>query len=67
MLQLTCKFLPPLQRRSWHQYCKRMAKVAVGAARWVRRLQEFTLQPGEGLVLNCMSAHAAQSLEVRLG
>ncbi|KAL4458240.1 hypothetical protein ABPG75_013105 [Micractinium tetrahymenae] len=48
-----------LVRRSWHQYCKRMAKAAVGAARWVRRLQEFTLRP-----LDCMSAHAAQSLEL---
>ena len=54
--------LPPscLQRRSWHQYSKRLAKAAVGASRWVRRLQEYTLHP-----LDAMSTHAGQSLEVR--
>ncbi len=57
----------PVQRRSWHQYCKRMAKTAVGAGRWVRRLQEFTLQPQQGAPLSGMSAHATQSLEVRVG
>ena len=49
-----------LQRRSWHNYSKRMAKIAVGVSRWVRRLQAYALQPPEGLVTN-----ANRSLEVR--
>ena len=49
-----------LQRRSWHAYSKRLAKIAVGVSRWVRRLQEYALQPTEGLVTNANS-----SLEVR--
>lgn len=57
--------LPPppsllTQRRSWHQYCKRLAKAAVGVSKWVKRLQEYVVAPPSGLVTN-----AQRALEVR--
>ncbi len=50
-----------LQRRSWHEYSKRLAKIAVGVSRWVQRLRQYAVQPTEGLVLG-----ANRSLEVRI-
>jgi hypothetical protein len=50
-----------VQRRCWHNYSKRLAKIAVGVSRWVKRLQEYAVQPAEGLVTN-----AHRSLEARL-
>jgi hypothetical protein len=49
-----------VQRRSWTNYSKRMAKIAVGVSRWVQRLQAYAVQPPSGLVTN-----ANRALEVR--
>ena len=49
-----------LQRRSWHNYSKRLAQVAVKMSKWVDKLQAYTVQPTEGLVTN-----AQRALEVR--
>lgn len=51
-----------LQRRSWHDYSKRLAQVAVKVSKWVHKLQAYTVQPAEGLVTN-----AQRALEVRSG
>ncbi|KAL4854893.1 Protein-ribulosamine 3-kinase [Chlorella vulgaris] len=43
-------------RRSWTNYSKRMAKIAVGVSRWVQRLQAYAVQPPSGLVTNANRA-----------
>lgn len=50
----------PPQRRSWHNYSKRLAKAAVGMDKWVARLRQYAVQPPGGMVDN-----ARRSLEVR--
>lgn len=45
-----------LLRRSWHNYSKRLAKVAVGVSKWVHKLQTYTVQQPEGLVVNAQRA-----------
>jgi hypothetical protein len=44
------------QHRSWHNYSKRLAKVAVGVSKWVHKLQTYTVQPPEGLITNAQRA-----------
>ena len=53
---VVCPPAPQPQRRSWHNYSKRLAKVAVGVSKWVQKLQAYAVQQPESLVINAQRA-----------